>query len=439
MGVRLAVPAMLALGLAAGGQTGSDATWTLNRTRNNVVAWRERLRNYTCVETVNRTYYRRAKPPTHMMSCDEIEGARRAGEKMVVDRTDRLRLDVKVSEGNEIASWAGASRFRSVDFMQTVKGPYGTGPFGTILGEIFIQPGVKFEFGGTETIGGKTMWRYRFQVPLGSSHYMVAAGVGNKTTPYSGEIWVDPQTFGMRRLRVQTAELPWETGACEADTEVSYEERPAASGDYLLARRSELDVLMRDTREDKVESEYSKCREYLGEARMVSGPEEAGEEAGPKREAAALPPGVRMEIELTAPIDSDTAAAGDVFTARVRRDARDMDGKVVVRAGARVRGRIVNMEHRMDDPRYYRFGLELETVETVGGEAAVYAVPRDMQAVELIGGPRRDLAMRNPSVYLRPEDEPEQEDDLVFPTYAKKKVIRKGYRMKWETEAGPVE
>ncbi len=437
MGVRWAV---LAVALSAGAQNGPDPTATLNRARDNVLAWRARLRNYTCVETVDRTYYRRERQEAPPPDCDRMMGERdRKAYKLVVEATDRLRLDVKVSQGSEIGSWAGASHFQEQNMAKLVRGPFGTGPFGTLLGEIFIQRGVNFEYAGQETVNGKAMLRYRFQVPAGSSHYMVDLDEGVTVTAYSGDIWIEPATCGLRRLEVRTAELPPRTGTCEAATTVDYAERPTGSGDYLLAQGSDLRLLLRDTREDDVKAVYTNCREFMGEAKLVAGPEDVTDEAAPKAAPAPIAPGLKVELALAAPIDSDTAAAGDRFEAQVKKDVRAADGTVAMRAGVKVRGRIVTMEHHLGQPPYFRFGLELEAVETAGGEAPIYAMPGKVKEVELLTSTRRDLQMKNPAVYMRPAGEPVQVMDVVIPSYSRRHVMRMGYAMSWMTGPGPME
>jgi hypothetical protein len=56
--------------------------------------------------------------------------------------TDRVRLEVTVSEGSELHSWPGATRFdeRNVDDLIR-NGPVSTGSFGAYLNSIFGQPG----------------------------------------------------------------------------------------------------------------------------------------------------------------------------------------------------------------------------------------------------------------------------------------------------------
>jgi hypothetical protein len=56
-----------------------------------------------------------------------MRGVEKNADSLQLYLTDRLHLDVKVSHGNEIGSWAGASQFDSRSIFDLV----GTGPFGT--------------------------------------------------------------------------------------------------------------------------------------------------------------------------------------------------------------------------------------------------------------------------------------------------------------------
>lgn len=99
-------------------------------------------------------------------SCDQILGAKKKGDyKLWLEATDRLRLDVKVSEGHEIGAWAGARSFDSRDIVEFV--------------------------------------------------------VGGPPAAFSGGLWIDPESFELRRLTAASSELnasesPRETFCCPA-------------------------------------------------------------------------------------------------------------------------------------------------------------------------------------------------------------------------------
>ncbi len=74
-------------------------------------------------ETIERQNLKRHKPPDSLQpkNCDQLSGEkRRGGYKLELEWTDRLRLDVKVSNGIEIGSWAGASQFEGWDALRLI-------------------------------------------------------------------------------------------------------------------------------------------------------------------------------------------------------------------------------------------------------------------------------------------------------------------------------
>src|SRR5689334_24435113 len=85
-----------------------------NRARDNVARQLSVVSNYTCVLTVHRTLY--FEPGRGNAGCGVAD---RLANKLFMQ--DRLRLDVAVSEGNEIFSWHGGSKFSSAGVSELVK------------------------------------------------------------------------------------------------------------------------------------------------------------------------------------------------------------------------------------------------------------------------------------------------------------------------------
>src|SRR3954464_12264076 len=85
-----------------------------DRARANIARQLSAVANYTCVLTVDRTLY--VEPARLASGC---KGADRMAEKPFIH--DRLRLDVAASEGKEIFSWHGGSKFSSAGVNDVVK------------------------------------------------------------------------------------------------------------------------------------------------------------------------------------------------------------------------------------------------------------------------------------------------------------------------------
>jgi hypothetical protein len=156
----LATPALLALALSLCGQSTPDPQEVLSRARDSILDRTQRLPNYTCVQTVNRQFFKPAKPEFPVPSCIELSARNRSKDyPLNLEATDRLRLDVKVSNGTEIGAWAGAGNFGDGDVMKLIKGPFGTGGFGAFLTDIFAGPSVAFHFEGEESIDHRKLFR----------------------------------------------------------------------------------------------------------------------------------------------------------------------------------------------------------------------------------------------------------------------------------------
>ena len=87
-----------------------------------------------------------------------------------------------------------------------------------------------------------------------------------------------------------------------------------------------------------------------------------------------LPAGLTVTLAFTAPIDTDTAAAGDIVDAKVRKAVRDPRYKeALIPAGVTVQGRIIEMRHWLAKPACFLIAILLETVDINGVSSPFYA------------------------------------------------------------------
>ncbi len=429
-------------------QTLSDPDEVLLRARDKIIDRTERLPNYTCVQTVDRKYFKVKKPQFPVLSCDDMSARKSKKTSLLkLEATERLRLDVKVSGGTEIGAWAGASHFQDGNVMKLIKGPFGTGGFGTFLTDIFTGVSIPFYFEGEEPVNlikmnslkmdSLKLFRYRFEVTREASHYMVHAGGEWVYTGYDGDVWIDPQSSELRRLRVRTAELPEETNACESTTNVEYATMHIGTGDFLLPERSTLHFLMRDMGESDVATTYSGCHQYHAESNLVTDPSEAAGESKAAPAPISIPAGLGVKLTLAQPIDTDHAAAGDVVVATVSEAVRDPNsGEVVIPNGSTVRGRIVIMQHLLGTPRSFTIAIQLETVEIKGVSSPLYAMrPLDSEPWTTRG--TLEKRERTRPIFLPPPGQSRRVSNFSFFTKANHYVMPRGYETKWITVAAP--
>ena len=180
------------------------------------------LEKYVCIETVDREYYRRELPPLSEApaTCSPAPAAQAAPE---LESTDRVRLEVTLSQGRELHSWPGATRFDFRDVDELIRnGPVSTGAYGGDLASVFGQPGVTFEYKGERPVNGKTLFEYAYRVPLEASHFEIKTAAAWHPTAYEGEFLLDPDSLELERLTVRTNELPPGAAFCSAATTLEY-------------------------------------------------------------------------------------------------------------------------------------------------------------------------------------------------------------------------
>src|ERR1700692_950972 len=112
---RIALLIAAVFGPAAHSQSPDDSAALLVQAREKIAATTQRLLKFTCIETIERTYY--VAPPQKINpkimtdapanSCDGKEFG--TNGPLSLDAKDRLRLGVTVAGDKEIYSWAAAS------------------------------------------------------------------------------------------------------------------------------------------------------------------------------------------------------------------------------------------------------------------------------------------------------------------------------------------
>ena len=136
--VRLSPVGFLFFGLTAAmasGQAVRDPNAVLEQVRTRLRAMAQNLEKYVCIETINRSYYQRVAPrnapatPRPSLACAPAV----PDDPFRLASTDRVRLDVTVSQGAELHSWPGATRFDARDVDDLIRnGPVSTGSFGRL-------------------------------------------------------------------------------------------------------------------------------------------------------------------------------------------------------------------------------------------------------------------------------------------------------------------
>jgi hypothetical protein len=352
-----------------------DPTQLMLQAREKLLSAVRRLPKYTCLETIDRSYYvvprekagKRLRQREPVNSC-AIEFQMGEGN-FVVDWKDRVRVEVAIAERNEIHSWPSASRFdtRSIDQMIPV-GPTSTGVFGGSLVDIFNNSGTKFRYTGRISDGQREVFEYTFRVPLEASHYSVNVLGGRKETAYQGSFRIDTKTAELIRLVDETDNLPLDAAMCRAKTSTDYRFTLLGDGQILLPLQSVLETQRPNAFRTSSVTTFSACHEYVAESTIRFGDEGESAKAASKAPSAAtpLPAGILLTLALTAPIDTSSAAGGDLVSAKVTKAVRAPGSNtILVPAGAIARGRILQMRHNYADSRF-TISIRFDTLESQG-------------------------------------------------------------------------
>ena len=339
-----------------------------------------KLPNYTCVETVTRDYYK-LKKSSSARSCSAVLQHSTPDRALPLTVTDRLRLDVALTDRREIYSWVGDSKFEDAGVTAIVRhGPIATGAFGALIAVVFGQDAKTFHFEKNIVVAGRSLMEFSFQMASEESRYQVMTRESWIHAAYHGTLQVDPATDELVGISLETEELPRETSLCRTSTAMELGLVQIGAGLFLLPKQGKQAFVELNGDEEENTTTFAACREYLGESTIVYSPDEEAAGAKGALNAAStrksLPAGLRFSIELTKPISADTAAAGDPFTGRLTSAIRDQTGKVLAPSHATVEGRLLRVEIHRANPLGTSLVLNPRTVE-IGGVSVALTAQRD--------------------------------------------------------------
>lgn len=414
-------------------QSGRDPNVVLELARARLQAMARGLDKYVCVENVDRSYYQRVVPrekptlPDAKPACGQSTPIG-APDNRQLESTDRVRLEVTISEGRELHSWPGATRFDTRDVDELIRdGPVSTGAFGGYLSGIFDRPGTVFQYKRERTENGKTLFEYGYRVPLETSRYEIKVAGAWRSAAYEGDFRIDPVSLELDRLTVHASGLPAGAAFCEASTTLDYQRVHIGASDVLLPRQSQLEIVLNNRRETRNVTTFSSCREYQAESEIVfaaASDTESTTTRSAGRGRVVMPLGLPVTLALTAPIDTDLAYAGDPVAAKVVKPVRRAGStEELIPAGAVVHGRIRRAEHHLLPTPYYLIAIAFNRVE-VNGVLSPFMVRSEANA-DLAKELGANLAMRETGIWFWGVG------TFLFPTNKSHTVIPEGFESKW--------
>lgn len=282
----------------------------MTRVRQNVAEQLSRSANYTCTETLERSYYRNNG---FAMALGGPEAVTVAKNKLF---EDRLRLDLAVSEGKEIYAWHGASQFSTSELTDIVgHGPVSTGQFVGYLRNIFAMPGIEFTFPNQQPENKDGTYRFDFVVPLKASGSHVRTSSGDPAIPFHGWFTVRASNLQLIRLDIVDDQIPAGSNIESAHTVLQYQMARMFGRDTIIPSLFILEIQDDEHVFTVSRGAYSNCHEFSSESRLRfdigNGQTSAYPDSVPLTDQPFLPAGLSLQIGLITEINDETAYAGD--------------------------------------------------------------------------------------------------------------------------------
>ncbi len=310
----------------------------------------QRLPNYTCTETIERT--------------------RRAPDGKPVLQ-DTLRLEVALIDGEEIFAWPDSTEFLDTNLTNLVGGgTYGNGAFGLYTKIVFLnqnrpelRPRGRVNLNDLDR--GDGLIQYDFTVPRSKNEFRINEGPLSAIVGFEGSIYVDPETLDLRRMVVNLTEIPPQFALNKASDQVNYDRVPFGEEQFLLPVSNRLTTENpREKSQNRVR--FEKCHRFEGQSTISFGdpalPEDTKQEV---IQEVTIPDKTSVHIMMDPLHKPNNVAVGDLITGQVS-DSVQVDGRELIPKGAKVTGRVLRMDR---NPNFYVLGLRVTDIDWKGKHA----------------------------------------------------------------------
>jgi hypothetical protein len=372
---RFLVALLAACPLLSAQQSDSNPQELFQKVRRAVAAAVESAPRYTCVESVERTWYRNRQPVQTGCRAEPLTPTR---QDLLVTEQDRLRLDVGVSGSDEIYAWHGESQFKTEDIGRLVpNGPISSGMFFSLIADIFVNGGGHYYYKGLRRVNDTDSAVFDYLMPRAVSHYSAETSKKREVIGYRGSFTADPVTGELQTLQVKSDEMPKEFQACGIDTFTSYQSirvngKPVRIPQFV---RTTYESLTHDPTMTSIH--YSGCHEFVGESvihfdSVSDGTLPSSAESAKIR---SLPAKLRLKVRLDSPIDSEHTWTGDPVRATLVNAIATKSGAVIAPQNALLTGRVVQLDHYFGRNSHWDLLLRLDRIHTGSGDLAVVLKP----------------------------------------------------------------
>jgi hypothetical protein len=295
------------LACAAACSSAADSPVLVNRIREHMREYIGHLPDYTCRITLER--YRRPKPRARF------------------DLSDRLRLEVAYTGGQELYSWPDDDRFEAgIEDLLPGHGMVSNGSYALHVRNLFLRDVAEFSAPHDEKCEDRPCVRLDFQIPAVRSGYALSAGGGSAPAPLVGSAWFDAVSLDIARLEVRVDEAPRSVRIAATRETTVYQRARIGDVEFVVPGVSELLLRDRDGSESLNRSRFDRYRRYTGTATVTYAPPGDAPAAPPPAPTAPPKLGKQVKAALDAEISED-AAIGDPFTATTA-DGIQLSGRI---------------------------------------------------------------------------------------------------------------
>lgn len=332
----------------------------LSRIRRNVQEALAHLPNYTCLES--------------------IERSTRSSASHRFKHVDSVEIEVAHVGNREMFARPGAHAFDAAHPSEVVgSGLTTSGEYATQLRSIFESPATTFTWEGEENLNGRRGLRYGFLLPVSASEWQIRRGQESAMVSTRGSFWADAASLEVFRIDVQAGDIPSGFPARDVANRIEYANMRIGDSETLLPQTAEFVATEPDGRQHRNITQFSHCRQYLGESVISFGAPTVSYGTAKSVEIL-IPAGLGLRVRLENEIDLAKASVGDLVRARVVLPA--VKGGAVVPKGAVLKGRL----RRLERSSHIVVGLEFTELEFENKRAQFFG---RLESIEASPGVRR--------------------------------------------------
>ncbi|MDQ2841391.1 MAG: hypothetical protein M3Y72_10215 [Acidobacteriota bacterium] len=326
--------------------------------------------NYSCLETIERTYYR-----GFASRSGACEGADISASTEIMH--DRLKLNIAVSGGTEIFAWHSESKFSNQDIDKIVQGgPISSGSFVGFLHNIFVEPGIEFTYRGTSREAGAQVDKFDYKVRKSVSSFRIL-GAANRSAivPFHGSLTANAATFELTSLKIVADDIPLDLKICATDSELHYQLTDIAGTQTLIPRTYKMRIADVTNIQTVSRSEYSRCHEFRAQSTLrFDDPGKLAETVSQSVAEQEIPAGVNLKIALLTTIDEKTSFTGDPVDAILLAPAQNAQGETLLSRNTELHGIITEMQTFYVPETYHSLRIQFRSASFEGKKYLLRAI-----------------------------------------------------------------